>query len=111
MKNLILFIAFIPSLLFAQTKEELIAQVKANPKEISSIRLIQKVGGYYPDYNELAALFKKLDKKVRKSNEGKLFDRYLDALKNTLPGKTSPSITQLDLTGEPYSCLLHRNNN
>ncbi len=36
MKRLILFIAFIPSLLFAQTKEELIAQEKANPKEASS---------------------------------------------------------------------------
>ena len=103
MKKLIFLIAFIPSLLFAQTKEELIAQVKANPKEVSSIRLIQRVGGYFPEYQELADLFKTLDKKVKKSTEGKIFDRYLDALKNTLPGKKSPSITQFDLAGEPYS--------
>lgn len=106
MKKLLFLIAFIPSLLFAQndpSKEALIAQVKANPKDPNSIRLIQKVGGYYPDYHELATLFKGLDKKVKKSNDGKIFDRYLDALKNTLPGKKSPSITQLDLNGEPYS--------
>jgi thiol-disulfide isomerase/thioredoxin len=89
--------------LFSQTKEELIAQVKANPKDVNSIRLIQKVGGYYPDYQELAGLFKQLDKKVRKTNDGKLFERYLDALKNTMPGKKSPSITQLNLNGEPYA--------
>jgi hypothetical protein len=63
MKKLLLLIALIPSLLFSQTKEELIAQVKANPKDVNSIRLIQKVGGYYPDYQELAGLFKQLDKK------------------------------------------------
>jgi len=103
MKKLLFLIALIPSLLFAQTKDELIAQVKANPKDVNSIRLIQKVGGYYPDYQELVGLFKQLDKKVRKSNDGKIFERYLEALKNTLPGKKSPSITQLDLNGEPYA--------
>lgn len=103
MKKLLLLIALIPSLLFSQTKEELIAQVKKKPKDVNSIRLIQKVGGYYPDYQELAGLFKQLDKKVRKTNDGKLFERYLDALKNTMPGKKSPSITQLDLNGEPYA--------
>ncbi len=103
MKKLLLLIICLPTFLFAQTKEELINQVKANPADKNSIRTIQKVGGYFPDYNELNTLFKGLDKKVRKSTEGKIFERYLDALKNTMVGKKAPSITQFDLNGDPYS--------
>jgi len=103
MKYLFLFLILIPGFVFSQSKEELIKQVKANPSDANSIRIIQKVGGYFPDYNELNSLFKTLDKKVRKSTNGKIFNRYLDALKNTQPGKKAPSITQLDLDGVPYS--------
>lgn len=103
MKKLWLLFVLIPSLVFAQTKEEMIAQVKANPKNVNSLRLIQKIGGYDPNYKELNDLYKKLDKKVRKTNDGLLFDRYLKALKNTQIGKKAPSITQLDLAGEPYA--------
>ncbi len=104
MKNLLLILlAFIPALLLGQTKEELIQQIKQNPKEISSIRLVQRVGGYNPDYKEMAALFKQLDKKVQKSNEGKVFSRYLKTLENTSVGKKAPGITQFDVDGNPYS--------
>lgn len=103
MKKLLFILAFVPTLLFAQTKEELIATVKANPKDVQTLQTLQRIGVYDPDYKELQGLFKKLDKKVRKSNSGKLFERYLDALKNTQVGKRAPSITQLDLSGEPYA--------
>ncbi|MDM1050222.1 TlpA family protein disulfide reductase [Sphingobacterium hotanense] len=103
MKKLLFILAFVPTLLFAQTKEELIATVKANPKDVQTLQTLQRIGVYDPDYKELQGLFKKLDKKVRKSNSGKLFERYLDALKNTQVGKKAPSITQLDLSGEPYA--------
>lgn len=103
MKKIIFLLAFIPSVLFAQSKEDLLAQIEAKPEDINTIGLIQKVGGYDPEYQELQKLFKTLDRKVRRSTKGKLFERYLDALKNTLPGKTAPSITQFDQHGEPYS--------
>ena len=103
MKKIWILLALLPNLLFAQTKEEMIAKVKSNPNEQSSIRLIQKIGGYDPDYKELNNLFKTLDKKVRKTNDGLIFERYLDALKNTQIGKKAPSITQLNLAGEPYA--------
>ncbi|WP_140937700.1 TlpA family protein disulfide reductase [Sphingobacterium lumbrici] len=100
---LLSLLLMIPVLLCAQSKEELMAQIKDKPTEIATIRLIQRVGGYDPDHKELRTLFKGLDKKVKKSNEGKIFERYLDALKNSSVGKKAPGITQLDLSGEPYS--------
>lgn len=100
---LLSLLLMIPVLLFAQSKEELVAQIKDKPTEIATIRLIQRAGGYDPDYKELKALFKGLDKKVKKSTEGKVFERYLDALKKSSVGKKAPGITQLDLHGEPYS--------
>ncbi|HLS95685.1 peroxiredoxin [Sphingobacterium allocomposti] len=104
MKNL-LFMALLllPGFIFAQTKEELIAQVKANPKSIESLKTIQRVGGYYPDYNELNGLFKGLDKSVRKSKEGKAFAYYLKRLEESSVGKKAPAITQLTPEGEPFS--------
>lgn len=99
---LITFFAF-PFLLFAQTKEELIAQVKANPKNIETLKTIQRVGGYYPEYKELRSLFSGLDKSVKKSKEGKAFDYYLKRLESTSVGKKAPGITQLTPEGEPFS--------
>lgn len=89
--------------LHAQTKEELLQRAIDNPNETSSIALIQKAGGYDPDYKELRTTFKKLNKKVRKSTQGKVFDRYLKALENASVGKRAPGITQFDLEGMPYS--------
>lgn len=102
-KLLLILFAFIPTLMFGQTKDELIQEIKQKPKEISSIRLIQRVGGYDPDYKEMSALFKNLDKKVQKSTEGKAFKFYLKRLENASVGKKAPGITQLDLQGNPYS--------
>lgn len=103
MRKIIFLFAFIPTLLFAQSKEDLLTQIEARPDDINTIALIQKVGGYDPQYQELNDLFKNLDRKVKRSTKGKLFKRYLDALENTLPGKKAPSITQFDQYGEPYS--------
>ncbi len=103
MKKLLFIFSFIPCLLFGQTKEELIATVKANSKDVQALQTLQRIGVYDPNYKELETLFKGLDKKVRKSNSGKLFERYISALKNTQVGKKAPSITQLDLAGEPYA--------
>ncbi|MGO1596727.1 MAG: TlpA family protein disulfide reductase [Sphingobacterium sp.] len=103
MKKIIFLLTFIPSVLFAQTKQDLLTQIEAKPEDVNTIALIRKVGGYDPDHRELLELFKTLDRKVRKSTKGKLFKRYLDALKNTLPGKTAPSITQFDQHGEPFA--------
>ncbi|MVZ66280.1 redoxin domain-containing protein [Sphingobacterium sp. DK4209] len=103
MKKLLFIFSFIPCLLFGQTKEELIASVKANSKDPQTLQTLQRIGVYDPNHKELETLFKGLDKKVRKSNSGKLFERYLSALKNTQVGKKAPSITQLDLAGEPYA--------
>lgn len=94
----------IPFFLFAQTeKETLKEQVKANPKTVESIKLIQKVGGYDPDYRELRELFSGLDKSVRKSKEGQIFDYYLKRLENAAVGKKAPAITQLTPDGDPFS--------
>lgn len=102
-KYLILFTALIPTLLLGQTKDELIQEINKNLNKTETIRLIQRVGGYDPDYKEMKELFKKLDKNVKKSNEGKIFERYLKNLQNVSVGKKAPGITQFDLDGNPYS--------
>lgn len=102
-KYLILFTALIPTLLLGQTKDELIQEINKNLNKTETIRLIQRVGGYDPDYKEMTELFKKLDKNVKKSNEGKIFERYLKNLQNVSVGKKAPGITQFDLDGNPYS--------
>ncbi|MFD2553980.1 TlpA family protein disulfide reductase [Sphingobacterium tabacisoli] len=99
---LALFLTIIPFLLTAQSKDDLIKEIKANPSQTETIRLIQRVGGYDPDYKEMEALFKTLDKSVKKTNEGKLFQRYLKNLSNVAIGKKAPGITQFDLEGNPY---------
>lgn len=103
MKNAIALLLYcLPFLLAAQSKEELKEKIAANPKDVGSIALIQKVGGYDPDHKELAPLFKSLDKKVRKTTQGQIFERYLKALENNAVGKKASSITQFDLDGSPY---------
>ena len=102
-KYILTLLCTLPILLFAQTKEELIAQVKANPNSIQTLRTIQRVGGYDPDFKELKELFKGLDKAVRKSAEGKQFGFYLKRLENSAVGKKAPAITQLTPEGEPLS--------
>jgi len=102
-KSLLLFLLTLPCLLFAQTKAELIEQINNNLNQTETIRLIQRVGGYDPDYKEMRVLFKKLDKKVKKTNEGKVFERYLKNLENVSVGKKAPGITQFDVDGNPYS--------
>lgn len=97
------FLLSIPLLLVAQTREELIKQISEKPNETATIRLIQRLGGYDPDYKEMGQFFKKLDKKVRKSTEGKIFQRYLKNLQNSSVGKKAPGITQFDVEGNPYS--------
>lgn len=93
----------IPSFIFAQTKQELIAQVKQNPSSIETLKTIQRVGGYEPDHIELRTLFKSLDRDVRKSKQGKAFEFYLKRLENASVGKKAPGITQLTPEGEPLS--------
>lgn len=101
-KLLFILLSIVPFLLNAQSKEDLIKEIKANPSKTETIKLIQRVGGYDPDYKEMGALFKTLDKSVKKTNEGKLFERYLKSLANVAVGKKAPGITQFDLEGNPY---------
>lgn len=102
-KILLTALIAIPFLLFAQSKQELIDQIKKAPKETETLKLIQKVGGYNPDYIEMRKLFNELDKSVRKSNDGKIFNYYLDKLEKASVGKKAPAITQLTPEGEPLS--------
>lgn len=89
----------------AQSKEELKAQVLENKDDVSSLRLIEKIGGNTPDYNELNALFEKTSRKVKRSREGKFFKQYLKALENTSPDKKALGLTQFDLEGMPVSLM------
>lgn len=104
MKNKILLaLLTIPFLVLGQTKEDFIKQAKENPSSIETLRIIQRVGGYDPDYKEMRVLFKELDKAVRKSAEGKAFDYYLKRLESVAVGKKAPGITQLTPEGDPLS--------
>lgn len=104
MKKILFIIAFVlPFMLFAQTKEEKIKQIESNLKDVNTLQLIQRLETYNPDYNEMRSYFKKMDKSVRKSTQGKIFDRYLNALESSSVGKKAPGITQFDVAGEPYS--------
>lgn len=100
---LVCLIGFLPSILFAQSKEELIKQIKTNPDKIETTHLIQRIGLSNPDHKELKPLFKGLDRKVRKSTQGKLLERYIESVEKSSVGKKAPGITQFDLAGEPYS--------
>lgn len=86
-----------------QTKEELIEQVLNNLDKKETLRIIQRIGGYDPDYKEMTALFNKMDRKIKKSTDGKLFQRYLKALENSSVGKQAPGITQFDPEGNTLS--------
>lgn len=104
MKNILLAALFaIPLILWGQSKEDYIKQARENPKSIETLRTIQRVGGYDPDYKEMRELFKGLDKSVRKSPEGKAFDYYLKRLESVSIGKKAPGITQLTPEGDPLS--------
>ncbi|NGM60883.1 TlpA family protein disulfide reductase [Sphingobacterium sp. SGG-5] len=98
----IYLLILLPSVLMAQSKEDLIEQIKANPKDQASIRLIQRINMQNPDYKELEVLYKMLDKKVRKTTEGKYLQHYIQSLEKSSPGKKAPGITQFDVAGEPY---------
>lgn len=102
-KSVLLLLLTLPLFLFAQTKEELIKEIQNKPNDKETIRLIQRVGGYDPDYKEMRTLFKTLNKDVKKSNEGKIFENYLKNLENSSIGKKAPGITQFDVDGNPYS--------
>ncbi len=103
MKTLFIYlVGFLPCVLFAQTKAELIERIKSNPDKVESIRLIQRIDIQNPDYKELNSLFKTLDKKVRKTTQGKYLQHYIEALEKSSPGKKAPGITQFDVAGEPY---------
>lgn len=93
------------SLVLGQSKEEMKAQVLAHKEDVSSLRLIEKIGGNNPDYEELNALFKKTSRKVKKSREGKFFKQYLKALANTSAGKKALGLTQFDPEGMPVSLM------
>ncbi|MCY4780896.1 TlpA disulfide reductase family protein [Sphingobacterium sp. UT-1RO-CII-1] len=104
MKNKILLaLLTIPFLVLGQTKQDFIKQAQENPSSIETLRVIQRVGGYDPDYKEMRVLFKGLDKAVRKSAEGKAFDYYLKRLESVAVGKKAPGITQLTPEGDPLS--------
>lgn len=104
MKFLLLFVLACGSILLnAQTKETLVEQVMENLDKTETLRIIQRVGGYNPDHKEMTELFNKLNRKVKRSNEGKLFKRYLKALENSSVGKTAPGIMQFDPEGKPFS--------
>lgn len=104
MRKILFILAFVlPFVVFAQTKEEKIQQILANPKDPNTLQVILRLDSYHPDYKEMRTYFKKLDKSVRKSTQGKIFDRYLDALENSSVGKKAPGITQFDVAGNPYS--------
>ena len=104
MKKILFVLGFLlPIFLSAQSKEEKIKQILTNTKDANTLQIIMRLDSYNPDYREMRTYFKKMDKKVRKSTQGKIFDRYLQALENSSVGKKAPGITQFDVAGEPYS--------
>src|SRR5690606_36693414 len=103
MRTILILLLLIPCIAFTQDKEELLARIESNPHDINTISLIQKVGGYDPDYKELVRLCRSLDRKVRLSTKSKIFDTYLTVLKHTPPGKLVPSITPINQYGGPHS--------
>lgn len=105
MTKTLLYLAlfFAPLVIFSQSQEDLIHQIKSHPDKIESASLIQRIGGNTPDYEQLNALYNGLDRKVKKSTQGKFAKYYIEALRKTMPGNKAPGITQFDLAGEPYS--------
>lgn len=87
----------------AQSKEELKAQILQSPNDVGTLKLIYNLGGRDPDYKELSQLYNKMSRAVKKSNEGKYFNRFLKSLKDSSIGKKALGITQFDPEGNPYS--------
>lgn len=104
-KFFIYILLCLPFLAVAQKKEltkaDYISRVKANPDSVSSLIDLRRVGGYTPEYTELQQLYNTLSKTVQKSNEGKEFKVYLEALSTVEIGKQAPEFTQNDTTGTP----------
>lgn len=104
MKKIVVALIFaLPLFVFGQSKQEKIKFIEAHLNDVNTLQTIERLDTYNPDYKEMRLYFKKLDKSVRKSTQGKIFDRYLTALENTSVGKKAPGITQFDLQGNPYS--------
>ena len=75
--------------------------ILAHPKTIVSLDALKSLGGYTPDYNEVAPLFASLSDKVKNTQAGKTYAQLLEKLKTLAIGAIAPDFTQNDTLGHP----------
>ncbi|NIG57167.1 TlpA disulfide reductase family protein [Chitinophaga sp. Cy-1792] len=71
----------------------------ANSGSPIALYVLNQVGGYDLDANEVEPMFKKLSKEARNSPSGKEFSKRLNAAKNTAVGRPAMDFKQADSTG------------
>lgn len=83
--------------------------IKTHPNSyLSLIALNNSVGGPYPEYTEVAPIFKTLSAKVRSTTNGKLYAKHLEKMKLTAIGALAPEFAQADTAGKMVSLASFR---
>lgn len=77
--------------------------IKAHPDHVTSIICVQEIGGYVPDYGEVAPLFESLSPEVRASPLGVKYASDLALLKAVSVGAVAPDFTMPDTSGNSIS--------
>ncbi|MFI5158163.1 MAG: redoxin domain-containing protein [Sphingobacteriales bacterium] len=77
--------------------------IQSNPDSYMSLQALRGMGGPYPDYAQLAPEFEKLSPKLRASNAGVKYKKYLDVIKSVSVGAMAPDFAQPDTNGTMVS--------
>jgi peroxiredoxin len=75
--------------------------IQTHPESLVSLDALKSLGGYTPDYNEIAPLFASLSDKVKNTQAGKAYGEMLNQLKTVAVGSMAPDFTQNDTLGHP----------
>lgn len=79
------------------------AFIKDHPNSLISLYALHSYADYFPDANQLEAIFRTLSQNVRSSKPGKEYGAELAKLKNTAIGAIAPDFTQADTSGKAVS--------
>ncbi|MGC9151537.1 MAG: redoxin domain-containing protein [Microbacter sp.] len=89
------------NVLDAEQKTVIKKFIQSHPESIVSLDALKSLGGYTPDYNEVAPLFASLSDKVKNTQAGKAYGDMLNQLKTVAIGSMAPDFTQNDTLGHP----------
>ncbi|HEX8428249.1 TlpA disulfide reductase family protein [Hymenobacter sp.] len=85
-----------------ERNQQLKAYIKAHPNSYVSLNLLQQVGGYIPQYADIAPLYNALAPTIRNSPDGRAYGARLQVVKAAVVGKQLPDDQAVKLAVEKY---------